>query len=116
MHFGRPLAYPLAALPFYALFGFRGLAVFNAVLYVLLLGLFLRVRGAEGSGAVPLIAGSFFASAAFASVFRLEPEVFLMACTALPLLAWWRLRTRETPLTRFERALLVGSGLLLGAA
>jgi len=39
-----------------------------------------------------------------------------MACTALPLLAWWRLRTRETPRTRFELALLLGSGLLLAAA
>ncbi len=121
MHFGRPLPYPLAALPFYALFGFRGLAVFNALLYLLLLGLFLRLRGAEGPGAVPLIAGTFFASAAFAAVFRLEPEVFLMACTALPLLAWWWLRKREAalaqgPPSRWGTALLLGSGALLAAA
>lgn len=116
LHFGRPLPYPLAALPFYGLFGFRGLALFNASLYLLLLWAFLRVRGDDGPGAVPFLLGSFFASAAFAYVFRLEPEVFLMACTGLPLLAWWRWRERETPRRLGGLAVVAGCGALLAAA
>lgn len=90
IHYGKPLPYALAALPFYALFGFRGLAVFNALLYAALLAAFLQLRGKEGEGAVPFVLGTFFASAALVSVFRLQPEVFLMACAGFPLLAAWR--------------------------
>ena len=34
LRYGRPVAYPLAALPFYALFGARGIALFNMALFL----------------------------------------------------------------------------------
>ncbi|HYG63101.1 MAG TPA: hypothetical protein VEL74_11010 [Thermoanaerobaculia bacterium] len=62
-----------------------------------------------------LLAASFFASAAFAYVFRLEPAVFTMACLFLPLVLWQALRRRSAWSTR-DHLLLAGAGLLLGAA
>src|SRR6476661_4346911 len=88
LRYGRPVAYPLAALPFYALLGPRGIALFN-------MALFLAMAGAafwHFSEQPLLVAGFFFASSAFAYAFRLESGVFLMACGFFPLLAWQRLR------------------------
>jgi hypothetical protein len=111
LRYGRPVAYPLAALPFYALLGPRGIALFN-------MALFLAMAGAafwHFSEEPLLIAGFFFASAAFAYAFRLEPDVFLMACGFFPLLAWHRLRNLPEP-GRGHFALFAGAGVLLGAA
>lgn len=115
MHFGRPLPYPLAALPFYGLFGVRGLALFNMVLYLLLFWAFLRTRCDDGPGATAFVVGSFLASAALAYVVRAQPEVFVMACTGFPLLVWWRHRASSPPLTRRGALLLAGCGVLLAA-
>jgi len=106
--YGRPLAYPLAALPFYAAFGVRGIALLNMALFLAMAiaALWLLV---EDAGAPLFVAGFFFASAAFAYAFRLEQDVFLMACVFFPLLAWRRLE-------RQNLALFAGAGLLLGAA
>ncbi len=38
LRYGGPLAYPLAALPFYALFGVRGIALFNMALFLAMAG------------------------------------------------------------------------------
>src|SRR4051812_44047318 len=76
LRYGRPIAYPLAALPFYALLGPRGIALFNMALFLAMAGAglwhFATARG--------LVTGFFFASAAVAYAFRLETEIFLMAC------------------------------------
>jgi hypothetical protein len=115
LRYGRPVAYPLAALPFYALLGLRGIAVFNMALFLAMAGAALWHFSAE-PGPVPLLVGGFFfASAAFAWAFRLEPDVFLMACGFFPLLAWQRLRNRPEG-ARGHFAILAGAGVLLGAA
>jgi hypothetical protein len=118
-----PLAWPLAALPVYAVLGARGLPLLNAALY---LGLFafaaaglrgLRSRdvgGVSGPGTL-LLAGTFFASAALPAVFRHGPEVFVTAGVLLPLLAWRR--WREGPAAgRAGLMLLAGAGAWLAAA
>ncbi len=114
MRYGQPLAYPLAALPFYALIGLRGIALFNMALFLAMAVGSLWLPTGDLDASPLLLAGFFFASAAFAYAFRMEPAVFLMACAFFPLLAWRRLRA----LDRWDRrhlALLAGSGLLLGA-
>ncbi len=108
LRYGRPLAYPLAALPFYAVFGVRGIALLNMALFLAMAIAALWLL-AEDDGSPLFVAGFFFASAALAYAFRLEPDVFLMACVFFPLLVWRRL---EMP----NLALLAGSGVLLGAA
>lgn len=107
MRYGRPWAYPAAALPFYGLFGVRGFAVLNMLL---LLGMAAAGLWAlrEETGAVALFAGGFFfASALVAAVFRAGPEVFTGACLFFALFLWSR-RTGPRP--------LAAAGLLLAAA
>ncbi|HEY0556347.1 MAG TPA: hypothetical protein VGG20_18990, partial [Thermoanaerobaculia bacterium] len=114
MRYGYPLAYPLAALPFYALLGLRGIALFNMALFLAMAGAALWLPTDDLDASPLLLAGFFFASAAFAYAFRMEPAVFLMACAFFPLLVWRRLRA----LDRWDRqhlALLAAAGLLLGA-
>jgi MFS family permease len=108
LRYGQPLVYPLAALPFYAVFGVRGIALLNMALFLAMAIAALWLL-AEDTGAPLFVAGFFFASAALAYAFRLEPDVFLMACVFFPLLAWRRLE-------RQNLALLAGAGILLGAA
>ncbi|HKI03796.1 MAG TPA: hypothetical protein VKK31_17580 [Thermoanaerobaculia bacterium] len=115
MRYGRPLAYPLAALPFYGLLGVRGLAVLNMALFLAMAGAALWLLREE-TGLVGLfVPGFFFASAAFAYAFRMEPEVFLMACAFFPLLIWRRLRAQPGERRRHLAALAL-AGALLGAA
>ncbi|HEY0515161.1 MAG TPA: hypothetical protein VGH73_24910 [Thermoanaerobaculia bacterium] len=120
LRYGRPLAYPLAVLPFYALFGLTGIALFNMALFLAMAVAALWTTSgwttSGEAGPAPLfVAGFFFASAAFAYAFRLEPEVFLMACVFFPLLVWQRLRTIPEE-GRGSLAALAGAGILLGAA
>jgi len=116
LRYGRPLAYPLAALPFYAVFGLRGIALFNMALFLAMAGTALwlfreETGGLSGWG----VSGFFFASAAFAYAFRMEPEVFLMACAFFPLLVWRHLRSLPE-WRRKHLAALVLAGALVGAA
>jgi hypothetical protein len=123
LRYGGPVAYPLAALPFYAVAGVRGIALLNMALFLAMAfaAFTLTADGAEAAeenGAAPLfVAGFFFASAAFAYAFRLEPTVFLMACGFFPLFVWQRLRRRESGEDeRGGLAALAGAGVLAGAA
>jgi hypothetical protein len=106
MRYGRPLAYPIAALPFYGVFGLRGIALFNMALFLAMAGAALWHFREETGLADLFVAGFFFASAAFAYAFRMEPEVFLMACVFFPLFLWKRERL----------AGLAVAGALIGAA
>jgi hypothetical protein len=115
LRYGQPVAYPLAVLPFYALFGPRGIALFNMALFLAMAGAALWHFSEEPGPAPLLVTGFFFASAAFAYAFRLEPGVFLMACGFFPLLVWQRLRNLPEA-GRGYFALLAGAGGLLGAA
>jgi hypothetical protein len=118
LRYGGPLAYPLAALPFYALLGERGIALFNLALFLAMAAAAFWITSGE-TGAAPLfVAGFFFASAAFASAFRSGSDVFLMACGFFPLLVWQRLRalSPEEAAGRAPLAALAGAGILLGAA
>ncbi|HSG38699.1 MAG TPA: hypothetical protein VLE27_03585 [Thermoanaerobaculia bacterium] len=111
--YGRPLAYPLAALPFYGILGLRGIALFNMALFLAMAGAALWHLSEENNGVAGLFAGGFFlASAAFAYAFRLEPDVFVMTCVFFPLLIWQRLR--RLPEERNHLAALAGAGVLLG--
>ena len=115
LRYGRPLAYPLAVLPFYALLGLRGIALFNMALFLAMAGAALWFLRQESGFTGLFVCGFFFASAAFAYAFRLEPEAFLMACVFFPLLVWQRQRQRSDE-QRGDLALLAGAGALLGAA
>lgn len=115
MFYGKPFVYSLAALPFYGLLGVQGLVVFNMALFLAMVGGALWYLRRQ-SGLVGLfVGGFFFASAAYAYVWWMQPEVFNMACVFFPLLAWQALRGR-TEWGRREYALLAGAGLLLAAA
>lgn len=128
MRYGEPFLYALAALPFYAVLGVQGLLVFNMALWLALLAgawAHWHRAGGPGPGAAPaarpagaapalFLAGGLFASASFAYVFRLEPEVLAMAGGFLPLLAWLRLR-RHPALRDRHLWLLAGAGALLAA-
>jgi hypothetical protein len=94
--FAAPLAYPLAALPAYVLFGARGLPLLNMALYLAMVaGCAWLLRGERGAAGL-FLAGSFFASAALPAALRHGPEVFVMAGVLLPLLAWRRWREIES--------------------
>ncbi|HVR98165.1 MAG TPA: hypothetical protein VMW27_16220 [Thermoanaerobaculia bacterium] len=112
--YGEPFVYALAALPFYGLLGVQGLAVFNMALWLAMVAAaWWAFRGEPGRPGL-FLAGFFFASAAFAYVFRCEPVVFAMACLFFPLLLWIRLRRRAVWTGR-DLALLAGAGVLLAA-
>ncbi len=92
VHFGKPLAYSLAAAPFAALWGANGMVLFNMLLFVGMLWLgTLYLRRYNEDGLAALTAGGFlFMSTAFAYVFWLQPEVFNMACVTLCLFCGFR--------------------------
>lgn len=86
--YSGPLVYPLVAAPAYGLFGPRGPLLLNAALYLLMLGVAWRmVDSGEGWGGL-FAGGFFFASAAFSTVFRVEPPVLVATCLFLALALW----------------------------
>ncbi len=115
MFYGKPYAYSLAAVPFYAVFGAQGMVIFNMALWLAMLWaawwFFRDQKGATGL----FLGGFFFASAAFCYVFWIQPEVFNMACVFFPLLLWHHLRKKEVWSPR-DLWLLAGAGALLAAA
>jgi hypothetical protein len=117
LRYGRPLAYPLAALPFYGILGLRGIALLNMALFLGLAGAAIyylnggHLSGENGAAGL-FTGGFFFASAALAYAFRLEPDVFVMACVFFPLLIWQRLR-KAPGMDRNHLALLALAGVLL---
>lgn len=115
MYYGKPYAYSLAALPFYALFGVQGLVIFNmAVWLAMFFAAWWFFQDQQGSPGL-FLGGFFFASAAFCYVFWMQPEVFNMACVFFPLLLWQWLRKKEVWRTS-DYWLLAGAGALLAAA
>jgi hypothetical protein len=137
MHFGKPYVYSAAALPFYLAFGAQGFLVFNMALYLAMFAtawwLYQRREPApetgfeapppaplagpraDGGHAGLFLCGFFFASAAFAYVFWIHPEVFDMACVFFPLAVWAGVRHRRAWGWR-EHALLAFAGLCYAAA
>ena len=118
MHFGKPFAYSLAAVPFYALFGVQGMVVFNMAVYLAMFfaawWYFEKIQ--KEPGAVLLfLAGFFFCAVAVNYIFWMQPEVFNMGCIFFPLLLWQVLRKKEEWTPR-DYWLLAGAGLLLAAA
>ncbi|MCP3959540.1 MAG: hypothetical protein GY719_16960, partial [bacterium] len=81
VRYARPVPYPLFAAPFVAVFGANGLVTLNALLLVLSIGLgaaYLRRWNSDGV-ALLASAGFFVLSAAFAYLFRMQPQIFIMA-------------------------------------
>ncbi|HEX6902646.1 MAG TPA: hypothetical protein VF789_23210 [Thermoanaerobaculia bacterium] len=113
LRYGRPLAYPLAALPFYGILGLRGIVLLNMALFLGMAGAAIWHLSGENGPAGLFAGGFFFASAALAYAFRLEPDVFVMACVFFPLLIWQRLR-KAPGMDRNHLALLALAGVLLG--
>ena len=80
-HYGKPLAYPLFAAPFAALFGANGMVFLNMALLVAMVWLaavFLARRTAPATAAA-FACGMLLLSACSRYVFWLQPEVFNMA-------------------------------------
>jgi len=80
VYFAKPFLYAFLAVPFYALLGTNGFLVFNALMFVLLVGLGARYLGGRNPPVrSALLAGGFFLlSAAGPYVFWIQPEVFNM--------------------------------------
>jgi hypothetical protein len=114
MRYGKPFVYPLAAVPFYAVFGVQGMVVFNMALFLAMLWAAWWFWRRESGHVGLFLGGFFFASAAFCYVFWLQPEVFDMACGFFPLLIWQVVRRRQAWSWR-EPALLGVAGLMLAA-
>ncbi len=79
-HYGKPLAYPLFAAPFAALFGANGMVFLNMALFVAMVWLaavFLARRTAPATAAA-FACGLLLLSACSRYVFWLQPEVFNM--------------------------------------
>ena len=79
-HYGKPLAYPLFAAPFAALFGANGMVFLNMALFIAMVWLaaiFLARRTAPATAA-GFACGLLLLSACFRYVFWLQPEVFNM--------------------------------------
>jgi hypothetical protein len=112
--YGKPFVYPLAAVPFYAVFGVQGMVMFNMALFLAMLWAAWWFWRRESGHVGLFLGGFFFASVAFSYVFWLQPEVFDMACAFFPLLIWQVVRRHEVWTWR-EPALLVLAGLLLAA-
>ncbi len=80
VHYGKPLAYPLFAAPFAALWGANGMVFFNMALLVSMVWLaaVFLARRASPATAAAFACGLFLLSACSRYVFWLQPEVFNM--------------------------------------
>lgn len=105
LRFATPVLYPLAAAPWAALFGARGLLLLNAVLLLGASVLAARLRPQSR-----LASGFFLASGALALAFRLDASLFAMALVFAALALWWG-SAEETATAR-----LAWAGALAGAA
>jgi hypothetical protein len=115
MFYGKPYIYALASLPFYGLFGVQGLIVFNMALFLAMLwGALWWWRDQSGHVAL-FLGGFFFASASFAYVFWMQPEVFNMACLFFAVLIWLHVR-RFSEWTLRHGLLLALAGVLIACA
>jgi hypothetical protein len=117
VYYGKPMVYALFAAPFVALFGANGMVCLNMLLLVGMISLGARYLRRWNDDGVALLfsAGFFLASAGFAYVFWLQPEVFSMfAVTAALYLGWPRERSDERSLDTTNGAR--GSLLRLAAA
>lgn len=81
VHFGKPYVYSLFAAPLVALLGANGMLLTNMLLMLAMvaMGTSWLARANPGGPAALFSAGFFLASAGFAYVFWLQPEVFNMA-------------------------------------
>ena len=90
-HFARPVIYPLLAAPFVALWGANGPLALNALLFLLALHCgWLGLRRVAQDGPALVFCLAFFVfSTAFAYLFRIEPQVLVMATVAAALALGW---------------------------
>ncbi len=89
--FARPLIYPLLAAPFVALWGANGAITLNAGLFVLALAVaWLRLRRLSSDGVALLFGiGFFLFSTAFVYLFRVQPQIMVMAAVTIAMVLGW---------------------------
>lgn len=122
--FARPAVQALAALPWVAIGGARGLLVGNLLLYLAMLLVAARALaprraapgaaaagGSPGGGSGLLLAGFFFLSGSFAYALRLEPPVLEGACLLSALALGGRLCRRSSDAPAGALAGAVAGGL-----
>ncbi len=98
--YAEPLVYPLLSAPFAALAGANGVITLNALCFLLVIYLaWNRLRRWNSDGTALLYCLGFLVlSSAFAYLFRLQPQMVIMAAIALALsLAWQRDDTTAEP-------------------
>ncbi len=113
--FTGPVAYPLLAVPFVALWGANGPIALNAALFLLALACGWRHLCRRSSGGVALLfsLGFFLFSAAFVYLFRIQPQVMTMAAVAVAMALGWGDTDSQD---RWARHRWVLSGAALGIA
>lgn len=102
VYFAKPYLYSLFAAPLVGLFGANGMVFFNMLLTVgmIWLGAFYLSRYNDPATAALFSAGFFLASAGFAYVFWLQPEVFNMFFVTLALFLGLAVSARPTARSR----------------
>ena len=116
--FAHPLPYPLVGAPFVALWGADGLIALNVLLFLTAIACaWSRLRRPNGDGVALLYAFGFFLfSTAFPYLFRMQPQVFVMALVALGMTLSWTegLERSDPPIARRWQG-LGGAALALAA-
>ncbi|MEO8505122.1 MAG: hypothetical protein ABI609_14575 [Acidobacteriota bacterium] len=108
--FAGPIAFTLLALPWYAVFGFKGVVFFNALLILGAAALAWRLRDGAGDAGGLFAVGFVLGSAALGYALRLGAHGFEFTCAFAALGLWWR--ERRLTNGRWSRWILVGT--LLG--
>ena len=116
IHYGKPHIYSLAAAPLVRAFGYRGLVVFNLLLFLgCIVCTYRFLRREENPGWALLFAALFFfLGATWNYAFWIQPEILSMFCVAGALSLGLRRPNPETTATILPGALATAtSGALL---
>ena len=115
IHYGKPHVYSLAAAPFVRILGYRGLIVFNLLLFLgCIVCVYRFLRREEDAGWSLLFAALFFfLGATWNYAFWIQPEILSMFCVAGALAAGLRRPGRDGTAALPGRYATVLSGALL---
>ncbi|MEM7581815.1 MAG: hypothetical protein AAF560_00420 [Acidobacteriota bacterium] len=113
--FAEPLIYPLLAAPWVLVVGANGLVVLNTLCFLLVVYLaWRRLSRWNSDGTALLYAIGFFTlSGAFVYLFRMQPQILIMATVALAYDRLWPEKPSEAGQPSLRSTLLSGSVLAL---